>query len=115
MAQPTVEDAIEVLTDPSFKEAAQSSDVDPVRVHPVRVRTFLYERGGDGDEVERLIDEALGRVGGWRDTEVLPPLEETSPTTPTPEVVELFLVPADALRAWGPGESSGQSHHSRGA
>jgi hypothetical protein len=97
MAHPTVEDAIRVLTDPSFKAAAQPSDVDPVRINPTLFRNFLYERGATFDEAEELIIEALDRVGGWRDTEVLPPFEETSPAATTPEVVELFLVPARAL------------------
>jgi|SRR5215211_2873097 len=97
MAHPTVEDAITALTDPNFKAAAQPSDADPVRINPTRVRIFLQEKGATVDEAEGLINEALQRVGGWKDTEVLPPFQETSPTAPTPEVVELFLVPAAAL------------------
>ena len=64
MPTPTVEDAIELLTDRQHVVPGQTGARSLVEVRASAIRLLLHQRGADDDTARGLIVQAVDRLGG---------------------------------------------------
>jgi hypothetical protein len=95
MAKPTVDDAIELLTDPGFRAPGQPSDARFIHIAGNRVLAELQNRGASEEQAQGLVQQALRQLGG-EDLSRDVPFEETG--GPTVQRDYVYAIPRERMR-----------------